>query len=262
VALMERFWFGGRVAREIDALLASRSGAEERVVEEAEIESLPEPVQRWLRWAQVAGKPLPATVRLREEGEFRMSEDRSWKPFEADQYFSLEPPGFIWRVTMRFAPLLKVLGRDRGLGGDASMQMRIAGLVPIVDSRGDQLAQGAMLRWLGEIIWFPQAALSSRIAWSPVDDRAAQATLTAGGRRTTQTFVVDLEGHPVEQRADRFNDSQKAILPWVNRNDEFGEFHGIRVPVLGEALWKYESGDFPYIRWRIAALDFDVPSRF
>jgi hypothetical protein len=60
-------------------------------------------VQRWLRWAQVAGKPLPATVRLREEGEFRMSEERSWKPFEADQYFSLEPPGFTWRVRMRFA---------------------------------------------------------------------------------------------------------------------------------------------------------------
>ena len=118
-----------------------------------------------------------------------------------------------------------------------------------------------MLRWLGEIIWFPQAALSSRIAWSPVHARAAQATLTAGGQRAAQSFVVDLEGHPVEQRADRFNDSQKAILPWFNRNDEFGEFHGIRVPVQGEALRKYESGDFPYIRWRIAALDFDVPSR-
>jgi Family of unknown function (DUF6544) len=221
----------------------------------------PPPVRRWLGWSG-AGRELPTTVRLLQEGEFRTGERRGWAPFHADQYFSLDPPGFVWRVRMRFAPLVSVTGRDRWVDGDASIRMRLAGLVPVASASGADLAQGAMLRWLGEIIWFPQAALSSRIAWEPVDDDTARATLTAGGRSAAETFVFDGEGRPAELRADRYNDQRKAILPWVNRNQDFGELGGLRVPVAGEALWVDETGESPYIRWRITRLEQNVPEPF
>jgi hypothetical protein len=246
------------VEREIDELLAGARAP----VPAAGVEALPGPVQRWLRWSGAADAALPATVRLLQEGELRTGEKRGWAPFRADQYFSLDPPGFVWRVRMRFAPLVCVTGRDRWVDGDASMRMRLLGLVPVVNASGPDLAQGAMLRWLGEIIWFPQAARSPRIAWEAVDDESARATLTAGGQSASETFVFDGEGRPVELRADRFNDARKAILPWVNRNEEFGELAGVRAPTTGEALWRYETGESPYIRWRITRLDLDVPERF
>lgn len=246
------------VEREVDELLAGARAP----VPAAGVEALPDPVQRWLRWSGAADAAMPGTVRLLQEGEFRTGEKRGWAPFRADQYFSLDPPGFVWRVRMRFAPFVSVTGRDRWVDGDASMRMRLLGLVPVVDSSGPDLAQGAMLRWLGEIIWFPQAALLQRIAWEAVDDHSARATLTAGGQSAAETFVFDGKGRPVELRADRFNDARKETLPWVNRNEEFGELGGLRVPVAGEALWAYEDGEFPYIRWRITRLEADVPEPF
>ena len=249
---------GASVYREIDELLAGAC----RPSPGAAPEELPPPVQRWLRWSRADAAALPATVRLLQEGEFRTGEKRGWAPFRAEQYFSLDPPGFLWRVRMRLAPLVSVTGRDRWVDGEASMRMRLLGLVPVVNASGPELAQGAMLRWLGEIIWFPQAARSPRIAWEAVDDESARATLTAGGRSAAETFVFGADGRPVELRADRFNDQRKAILPWVNRNEEFGELAGLRVPTAGEALWVYETGESPYIRWRITRLDLDVPERF
>jgi hypothetical protein len=198
------------VEREIDELLAGARAP----VPAAGVEALPEPVRRWLRWSGAEVAALPTTVRLLQEGEFRTGEKRGWAPFRAEQYFSLDPPGFVWRVRMCFAPLVSVSCRDRWVDGDASMWMRLLGVVPVVNASGPDLAKGAMLRWLGEIIWFPQAARSPRIAWEAVDDESARASLPAGGQTARETFVFDGEGRPVELRADRFNDERQEVLPW------------------------------------------------
>ncbi len=254
--------FQREVAEEIEDLLALHDGSTQRAIAPADLERLPDPVARWLRWAQVVDEPVPATVRLEQEGEFRTGEGRDWAPFDADQYFTTDPPGFLWRVDLRFAPLVSVVGRDRWAGGDASMKMRLLGAIPVVDAAGSDLAQGAMLRWVGEIIWFPQAALSYRIRWEAVDESSARATITAGGQTATATFVFDAEGRPLRVSAERFNDTKQARLPWAAVNERFGEFHGVRVPVAGSASWAYESGDFEYIRWRVTRLDFDRRDHF
>jgi hypothetical protein len=252
--------FHRQVAREIDDLLVAGTRSRARTIRAPDIESLPEPVRRWLRWAGIEDKQCPATIRLRQQGEFRLNE--SWRPFRADQYFSIEPPGFAWQPTLQFAPLAPVLGRDRWIDGDASIKMRILGVIPVVSSSGDSLAQSAMLRWLGETMWFPHAAVSPRIQWEAANSDSARATITAGGQTGSATFVFDAEGRPIEFRAERFNDTKKRVLPFVNVNHAFGELHGVRLPTEGEAMWTYDTGDFSYIRWQITQVDFDNPTRF
>jgi hypothetical protein len=252
--------FQRQVTHEIGEVLASGARSQPRIIAASDVDLLPEPVQRWLRWAGIAGKPYPGTVRLRQRGEFWLN--GSWQPFRADQYFSIEPPGFVWQVSVQVASLLPMFGRDRWTDGDCSLQMRILGVVPVTNSSGQKLAQGAMLRWLGEIIWFPQAAIAPAIGWERLDDNSARATITAGGQTGSATFVFDAEGRPIEYRADRFNDSKKRVVPFVNINREYGSFHGVRIPTAGEALWKYETGDFPYIRWEITQVSFDIAAPF
>jgi hypothetical protein len=104
--------FKRRVEREVEELFAQASAAEPRVVSDAEIESLPEATRRWLSAAQVAGKPWPRTVRLKQEGEFRLAQDRSWMPFRAEEYYTIDPPGFVWHARMRAAGADGVAGCD------------------------------------------------------------------------------------------------------------------------------------------------------
>ena len=260
VLLGARIAFERRMAREVDALLGAAQPTTGRTIAERDLQRFPEPVQRWLRYSKVVGTELPTTVRLRQDGQFQM-EGREWMPFIAEQYFTITPPAFLWKATFRMAPLLSVNGRDRYQSGEGSIEMRVISLVPVANKTGGGLNQGALLRFLGEIQWFPAAALADYITWETVDSQSARATMTDGGIGAAMTFTFAADGRLIESAAVRYNDARGRNEPWVNRNDSDGEFGGIRVPVAGEARWQYESGPYPYIRWRITTIEYNCPSR-
>jgi hypothetical protein len=147
------------IDREIDALLATAPSSVAPSITEADLTDLPEPVQRWMRWSGVVGNEGVGVVRLKQQGRFQL-EGRGSFPFEADQYFITQRPAFLWRVSMQMFPLVKVYGRDRYAGGEGGMQIKVLSLVPVVDKTGGGLNQGALLRYLGETIWFPSGVLS------------------------------------------------------------------------------------------------------
>ena len=67
---------------------------------------------------------------------------------------------------------------DRYVDGRGSIEMRLLGLMPVANARGERLDQGALLRYLNETMWFPAAVLSPYIAWEGIDATSARATMT------------------------------------------------------------------------------------
>ena len=251
-----------RIAGEITDLFAASEDTAPSIVTEADLAELPEPVQRWLRWSQVVGKARPATVRLKMEGQFRTGEDQGWMPFTSEEYYTTDPPGFVWSVRMNAAPLLAIVGRDRYTDGVGDIEMRLLGLIPVADKRGGDLNQGALLRYLNETMWFPAATLSPYITWAARDATSAVATMSYGGVTASATFVFDAQGQLTTMTALRNNDAKGRALPWSTPLNAYGEFNGVRVPLGGEAIWAYETGDFTYIRLRVTELEYDRPARF
>jgi hypothetical protein len=259
--VVNRMVYARRINEEIDALLAEARSETPATVNEADLRPLPDPVQRWLRYSQVVGTRRPRTVRLRQEGHFQLA-GRGWLPFRAEQYFTTDPPAFLWRASFHMAPLISIAGRDQYRAGVASMQMRVLSLFPVANKTGGGLDQGDLLRYLGELQWFPAGALADRVSWEPLGTDSAQATMSFGGITAWMTFLFDADGRLVEARANRYNDARGRNEAWVNRNDSDSEFGGIRVPAVGEARWEYDSGPYPYIRWRITDLEQDQPYRY
>jgi len=260
-ATVGRIVYARQVDGEVDKLLEAAGGVKPVTVTEADLEGLPGPVQRWMLWSQIVGKEQPHIVRVKQDGQFRL-EGRSWMPFEAQQYFTTDPPGFVWSVSMRMFPLVSVRGRDKYEEGTGSMQMRVLSLIPVANKNGGGLDQGALLRYLGETIWFPAAALSPSIKWAEVDAESAEATMSYAGTTASATFFFDEHGRPTNITAERYNDARSALKTWSAPIHSYGEFDGIRVPVEGGGLWHYEAGDFSYIRWRISEIDYNQTSRF
>jgi hypothetical protein len=249
-----RILFQRRIATEIDELLTDARPAAVASVRPADLDRLPEPVRRWLRYSQVVGTQRPATVRLQQEGDFQMN-GKGWLPFRAEQYFTTNPPGFLWKASIRMAPLVSVVGRDQYRAGEASMQMRVLSLFPVANKTGGGLNQGDLLRYLGEIQWFPAGALADYITWEPLEADSARATMSYAGTTASMTFRFGADGRLLNSTADRYNDARDRNESWVNRNDADREFAGIRVPAAGEARWEYESGPYPYIRWRVTDIE-------
>jgi Family of unknown function (DUF6544) len=133
-----------------------------------------------------APKERPATVRLKYGGEFRLGPDKAWMPYESQTYYTTDPPAFLWTVGMRMFPLVSVIGRDRYVDGEGSIRMKVLSLVPVADKRGGGLNQGALLRYLGETVWFPAGAVAPYITWAPHDANSATFRFDHEGRVTAE----------------------------------------------------------------------------
>jgi hypothetical protein len=140
--------------------------------------------------------------------------------------------------------------------------MRILSLFPVANKTGGGLNQGDLLRYLGELQWFPAAALADYLTWEGLGADSARATIRYGGITASMTFFFGDDGRLLEARAIRYNDARGRNERWVNRNDSDLEFGGIRVPAVGEARWEYDSGPHPYIRWHLADLEQNQPARY
>lgn len=259
---MTRSRFHRRISNEGADLLAAAGEWQTGLMTEADLAGLPEPVQRWLRYSRVIGKPRPSTVRLWQEGEFRMAADAKWMPFEAEEYYTIDPPGFIWIVRVQMAPGVTISGRDRYQQGQGSIDMRLLGLIPVAREADPKLDHGALLRYLNETMWFPAAALSPYISWEAIDANSARATMSYGGVSAPATFTFDDQGRLTNMIAERYYLPGDELETWQTPIHSYDTFGGVRVASEGEGIWKLEDGDFAYIRLRVTDLEYDEPSLY
>ncbi len=245
VATVRRRAFHDRIDREIAGLLAARGPEPAGTVSEADLEGLPDPVQRWLRVSGVVGTEIPSVVRISQKGEFRLGAGEAWMPMTATQYYTTNPPGFLWRASMRMSPLVQVTGRDRYVHGTGDIEMRLASIIPVASKSGGNLNSGALLRYLNETMWFPAALLLPNVTWDAIDDTSARATLTDAGQSVSA------------MTADRWNDSEQAFLSWSTPITDWGTFEGLRIATSGTGVWKTGADAYEYVRLHLTSVEYD-----
>lgn len=251
---------------QVHALFSRSSQANTPAVTREAIAPLPAPVRRWLEGSGIVGRRVPRTVRLRQRGLMRLSAEQAEIPATAEQYFRVDEPEFIWRVRVRVMKFLPVAGRDSYVDGRGRMSIALASLIPVVEVADEKIDQGALLRFLGETVWFPAAALSPYIHWEPLDERSARATMTHNGVSGAAVFSFDEHGRFIRLTADRYfgGGADAKLERWEIEAQEWRTMAGCRqVPVRGEVRWKLAKGDFTFYRWELTELEYDlaVPSR-
>ncbi len=249
--------FRNRIDGEIDDLFAAARPVSGGVIEDVDLANLPVPVQDWLRASGVVGTAIPSIVRITQEGEFRLGADKSWMRLRATEYYTTDPPGFLWDASLRMFPLIDVTGRDRYTQGTGDIEMRIASLIPVASKSGGNLNSGALLRYLNETMWFPAALLLPNITWEAIDDTHARATLTDAGQSVSATFAFDDQDRLVTMTAERWNDAEQAMLPWSTPLSEWGTFAGLQIATAGTGVWDIGPDAYEYIRLRLTSVEYD-----
>jgi hypothetical protein len=265
VALIGRYTFERRTDQEIRELLDDVDDTQASVLTEADLEGLPDPVQRWLQYSGVIGRERPISVRLKQEGEIRLGPDQAWMPFTAEQYYTTTPPAFIWRIQTRMMSVIPISGQDMYRDGRGRMEIRLLSLLPVVNETGEHMDQGTLLRYLNETMWFPAGAVSPYINWEEVNDNTATATMRYGDVEATATFFFDDEGRMTNMTAQRYQDAgggEFKLLPWWTPISDYGTFDGVRVPIAGEGVWEEQWGEFSYVRIRIIDLEYNNPEMY
>lgn len=223
------------------------------------LQDLPEPVQRYMDFSGVVGKPWIETVLLNQSGRFRRRQDQPWMPVTAEQLFTINPPGFIWKARFKLAGLPLMSARDSYQDGHGHMYGKIGGLFTLFNAHGSEIDQGTLLRYLGEMVWFPTAFLGENITWQAVDDHSAQVTLCDGDQTVSACMSFDTAGRPVNFNALRYGDFEGgySLQSWSVPMTLFEERGGLNIPVRGMVTWNLLSGDLPYYEWNISEVEYN-----
>jgi len=255
---------GQRFKREVANMFAMIEDTAPEVVTEADLADLPSPVQRYLRYTGVVGMERIRAVRLRQQGSMRIKEGGPWLALKAVQYYTTDPPAFLWRGSIKVAPLFRITARDRYHEGRGNMVIRLLGLFKIADARAPELDQGELVRFLSEGIWFPTVYLEDYIQWEAIDSVSARATMSYGEVSASAVFYFNELGQLTNLVAERYmeENGEYRLETWATPIEEYGELNGIMIPVSGSAVWHLESGDFPYIEIEITDLKYGVPSPY
>jgi hypothetical protein len=254
--------FHQMVDSEIQTMLSKVDYSKNFTVSENNISHLPNAIKKWITASGIIGGPFINTVKLRQIALMKMKpEQEDWYEAEAVQYFTTERPAFIWEVKMKMMSILQIVGRDKLMSGKGEMLIKLLGLIPVVDTKDNyKLNTGTIQRYLGEIVWFPSAALNENITWEAIDDTTAKATLTLNGTSGTGTFYFDNNGLFKRYSAERYfgGEEDSKLEEWVITVQENKEFKGVLLPNKMKATWKLDSGDWDWLNIEITEILYNI----
>ncbi|MDX1941538.1 MAG: DUF6544 family protein [Saprospiraceae bacterium] len=252
-------WDFNKTAQKEVNILLSKANFDTGIIIKDHIISLPPIVQKWLERSGIIDKPYIQTVYLQQKGEMRTTPDGKWMPVNAEQYFTSDPPGFVWIADVNMMPILHLSGIDTYQNGKGRMLIKVLSLVPIVNATGTETDQGTMLRYLAEMIWFPSAALNHYITWEKLDVNSAKATMNYNGVIASGIFTFSNNGDVISFEADRYyNRKSGATLErWYIENSKYDIFNDIRIPIKSEVTWKLKEGDFTWYKLEITDITYN-----
>jgi uncharacterized protein DUF6920 len=242
-------------------LHAARSPIAQLTYSSRELEGLPGPVQRYLRAVLKDGQPIIGIARFKHTGMFNMGETTpNWRGFSSSQIVTTRPPGFDWDGRVRMAPGLNAFVHDAYVSGEGLLHARLLGLVTVADVRGTpQAAEGELLRYLAETIWYPTALLPGQgVCWTEMHESSARATLTDGPTTVSLDFRFGRDGLIESTYASaRIVDGAVTRMPWVARVWAYDTRDGVRIPLEGEVAWVLPDGPYPYWRGQIMSIEYE-----
>jgi uncharacterized membrane protein YphA (DoxX/SURF4 family) len=250
--------------RDVHGALAPVTAAEP--VTEADLARLPPPVREYLRVAGVVGRPRVRNFRARMHGRIRSGPEARWMPFTAEQHNVLAPPArlFYMRASMFAVP---AQGYHRYVGSAATMRVKAAGLVTLVDASGPEMNQGETVTMLNDMcVMAPATLIDPSIAWEAVDDRTARARFTNAGVTVGAELSFNDRGELVNFRSgDRYRTSpdgrRMARAPWSTPLGAYRPFAGVRLASAGEGRWHEPGCEFTYIELTLDEVRYNVRER-
>jgi len=263
---ISRSIFDKKITKEINLLARDGRKAQSKTFSFNDIEGLPEPVQRYFKYALKDGQEHIKFVRLKQVGEFRMKENQSWMPIKAEQYFTTEDPAFIWRVKFTMAPFIWIDGRDMYYQGKGNMLIKILSTITVADATGSEMDISSLIRFLAEAPWFPTALLpSDYLEWKEIDSNSARAVIKDNGYTALGIFTFNEKGEIIKfVTNDRYMEADGKYFKeqWAGYYRNYQEIEGMKIPMEGEVEWNLSDKDLPYAKLKITDIQYNVTEKY
>jgi hypothetical protein len=187
----------------------------------------------------------------------RTDSSGNWVPFDAEQYFTIDPPGFVWNAHIHTRKFIDIVGRDKYENGKGNMLIKAASLITIANSSGKEIDQGTLIRYMAEMMWFPHAAVRDYLDWKEIDSTHARATMSYGGITASGVYTFNEEGFPIGFEAQRYRDLNGKYTKetWSVAITDYTYFNGVAIGNKSEVTWKLKEGDFTWLKLEVTDIN-------
>ncbi len=227
---------------------------------EADIESLPVPVQKYFRYCGYIGKKKMSNAKIVFENVDFISNGKKLK-LKSEQYNFVSEPARIAYLSSKVMGIIPFEGRDKYQNGKGSMIGKLMKIITLFDVTGPEMNQSALVTFLAETLVVPNTALQNYIKWEEINGNQAKAIMTYGGIRVEGIFTFNDKGEFIRfETNDRYMDKGNGVLEkekWTVEVENYIEKDGVKVPGRMKGIWNLSEGDLLYFDGNITSISFD-----
>jgi hypothetical protein len=229
---------------------------------EKDIQALPKPVQNYLRFAGVIGKPKIQNFWMKICGTMSPKPNGSPLPMIAEQYEFFDNPTRLFYITMNMYGI-PAEALHLYIGPSATFRVRLAKLIPVVNAQGPKMNQSETVTLFNDMcIFAPATLIDKHIHWKSIDSHTVQGSFTNAGNTISATLVFGEQGELINfisnDRYMSIDGKKYQKYQWSTPVRDYKEYDGIKIASKGKAIWKTETGDFTYIETEITDLKYNV----
>ena len=228
----------------------------------ADINHLPPPVQKYLSYVGVIGKPKLQNVRI--EFDELMYKKPGANPMISSsvQYNFFKEPSrhFFMKASMMGIPFRVLHSYSRK---EATMLVRVASLFNAVDIAGKDLTMAETVTVLNDIcLLAPAALIHKSISWEKIDSFSSKVIFENGPYKVSAILYFNEKGELInfisQDRLALQDDGTLRKAPWSTPIRDYKEYNGIKLPSYGEAIWNYPEGDYVYGKFNLRKIEYNV----
>ncbi|MEO6602268.1 MAG: DUF6544 family protein [Polyangiaceae bacterium] len=232
---------------------------------DSDLTRLPATVQRYIRLNGAVGQPRVQNFHARFHGQIRSGPGARWMAFTGEQYNFYDQPSrlFLMSASMFGLPFQAF---HRFIGASATMRVRVASAVTVVDAKGPEMDEAETVTLFNDLCVFaPGALIDPRIQWQVLSPKSVAAAFTNLGHTIHAVLWFNDRG----ELADFVADGRSAAsadgklftkMPWSTPLSKYRELGVHRVMTHGEGIWHAPLGNYAYLRFDLDAIEYNVRS--
>jgi hypothetical protein len=227
------------------------------ILTESDIEGLPQPVQRYLRYSGAVSKARVKNMRVDFDVQMR-GKGKEFMKYTSEQFnFFDEPTRLFFMKGKMFG--LEISGYHRFSKGVATMDIRLLGLVKVVNISGGVLNKTETVTLFNDMcLMAPATLIDKRIKWEDIDSNSSRAYFTNRGITISATLFFNDDGQLIDFASnDRTEVTEMKQMQFTTPVSDYRNINGINIWTKGEAVWEYPDGKFTYGKFVLKGIRYN-----
>lgn len=253
--------FSNKFKNEVTRSLKNDALIAESLLTENDIQSLPEPVKKYLHYTGSVNKPIVKNFKVEFAGQIRKNDKSEWMPFTSEQYNFINSSTrlFFMKATMKNLP---VVGFHCFKNGNAFMDIRLFSLCRVQYQSGKEMGVAETVTFFNDMcVMAPATLIDKRIKWLVVESNKVKVEFTNNNITIAAWLYFNDKGELINFISDdRFalaeNNSMKRI-PWSTLMKDYQTINGHKLAGYADAVYSYPEGELCYGNFKLANVKYN-----